>query len=541
MVYSRQMMRESSPAWGSQRSWWPVLVAWMGLVSCVSPREFAPAAPTVPQPRLPMNDAYQGSVITGELRPRFVWEASVAQKDPIVYELQYSADPKLEQGVVTVQTRELSHQPAEPLSVSTVPPVGRRYYWRVRACLEESCSDYSRPWWINLGRVQRDLNGDGYADVVLTSYNSSPRNVKIYMGGRTFDNVSDGTLAPISSDIAFGQALSNDGDFNGDGFADLVVGANNRAYVYYGKAGTSFSKAHDLLLRVSAYENFGHSASYAGDINADGSSDILIGAPSSEAQGFNSGRVYVYYGGQGEMLDSPAGWISGSKVGDELGFQVPTGGDFNGDGFSDVVAPPMRFADEVHEPPCNARLYQGVPGVAFDASKFTVFNGETSAGRCSLGAVLTGDLDRDGFADLVLGENSYLGQSFVFRTMRVFRGGMGVHGSADQRISDIGLTADWELYNMLPMGDVNCDGASDLRAIIATLLCTVFLGQSPSAPLATPSSARFTSWLVPVGDMNGDGCHEMVGMGTQSMPWLLYLGAPGGAVDTVPDGTFPSL
>jgi hypothetical protein len=130
------------------------LMCWaLGSASCVSSTDYTPLPPSVPKLRLPRNDVYEGSVITGSLRPKFVWEASTANTSgAITYELQLSADPKLEADVTTVTIAEPSYQSDAALPVSTVPPVGRRYYWRVRACLATTCSEFSPTWWVNLGR-----------------------------------------------------------------------------------------------------------------------------------------------------------------------------------------------------------------------------------------------------------------------------------------------------------------------------------------------------------------------------------------------------
>jgi hypothetical protein len=209
-----------------------LLLGW-ALAGCYEAQKYTPAPPTVPQLRLPINNSYQGSVFSAAtLRPRFVWEASTGySKDPITYELQYAADAKFTLDVTTLETPELSHQPDAPLRIATAPPVGRRYFWHVRACITSGCSEYSPTWWVNLGRSDRDFNGDGYADIAIgapaTNTPAEPGKVYVYFGGpgSSLDPTPDGILVGYAPGDRFGASIDTAGDYNGDGFSDLVVGA----------------------------------------------------------------------------------------------------------------------------------------------------------------------------------------------------------------------------------------------------------------------------------------------------------------------------
>src|SRR5690606_24010913 len=129
-----------------------------------------PDAPTL---LAPANGAFTGSVwADGALRPRFRWHP-VANASS--YELQVEDTcPVIELGNCGFPSPEVSEvgltagdfQLAVPLPVSTTVPVGRRYYWRVRACNIAGCSDWSATRYLNVGRLGNDFNGDGYADRV---------------------------------------------------------------------------------------------------------------------------------------------------------------------------------------------------------------------------------------------------------------------------------------------------------------------------------------------------------------------------------------
>ena len=97
------------------------------------------------------------------------------------------------------------------------------------------------------------------------------------------------------------------GDVNGDGYADVIVGAHfndaggsnaGRAYVYYG--GPAADAVADLILTgAAAGDLFGYSVGTAGDGNGDGFADVIVGAYQNDAGGTDAGRAYVYYGGPG--------------------------------------------------------------------------------------------------------------------------------------------------------------------------------------------------------------------------------------------------
>ena len=106
---------------------------------------------------------------------------------------------------------------------------------------------------------------------------------------------------------SFGGSVSSAGDVNGDGYADVIVGAlqndaggvdAGRAYVFY--MGPGADAVADLTLTgVAAFDQFGGSVSSAGDVNGDGYADVIVGATGNDAGGASAGRAYVYYGGPG--------------------------------------------------------------------------------------------------------------------------------------------------------------------------------------------------------------------------------------------------
>ncbi len=136
----------------------------------------------------------------------------------------------------------------------------------------------------------------------------------------------------------FGFSVSGAGDVNGDGRADLIVGAhlddnNGRdsgsARVLSGIDGSTLYTFYG----DSAWDWFGHSVSGAGDVNGDGRADLIVGAYRDDNNGLNSGSARVLSGIDGSTLHT----FNGDSSGDGFGYSVSGAGDVNGDGFADLI------------------------------------------------------------------------------------------------------------------------------------------------------------------------------------------------------------
>ncbi len=257
-----------------------------------------------------------------------------------------------------------------------------------------------------------DVNGDGYDDVIVGAQTTVGAFVNagvahVYYGGSPADAVEDLTFSGEGSYNYFGSAVSGAGDVNGDGYDDLLVGASynssaasfaGRAYVFYG--GPAEDLVADLIFDGEGINNyFGNAVSGAGDVNGDGFADVIIGAYKNSVAGSYAGRAYVFYGGA--SADAIADLVfTGEDTGDNLGNAVSGGGDVNGDGYDDVIVGVQRSSVGASGAGA-AYLYFGGPSA--DAVPDYMWRGEGASENFGKSVSVAGNVDGDRFADLIVG------------------------------------------------------------------------------------------------------------------------------------------
>lgn len=377
-----------------------------------------------------------------------------------------------------------------------------------------------------------DVNDDGYADFVVSADLYSTRSAAqqgkayVFYGSPSGPTSVPWTYLAGQEAARLGVSVSSAGDVNADGFGDVIIGANQysngqtregRAFVFYGGVGglgtaPSWTKESDQM-----EAQFGISVGSAGDVNADGVSDVIIGAFGySNGQTFE-GRAFVYQGAR------PATALYPGVAGGGMGWALASNVDVNGDGYQDVVV--------------------GAPGVMSSTEgRVYVFLGSSSGVGTSPSASLTcdqpraefgsavasaGDVNRDGFGDVLVGAPEYVNGTYDYGEGRVFLF-LGSHSGlssvpawtfeVDQRWARLGEA-------LASAGDVNGDGYSDV--IVGDYeydgvgytdgKAWVFLG-TPTGLSKTPAwsasaphqDAYFGFAVASAGDVNRDGYADVL-------------------------------
>jgi Ca2+-binding RTX toxin-like protein len=334
------------------------------------------------------------------------------------------------------------------------------------------------------------------------------------MFGPTFNlsdlNGSNGfAINGIAAGDLSGYSVSSAGDVNGDGFDDLIIGANRadpngisdagQSYVVFG-SNSGFGAGLDLstlngsngfaLNGIAAYDFSGPSVSSAGDVNGDGFDDLIIGARTPSPNGMRfAGQSYVVFGsnsgfGAGldlSTLDGSNGFaINGIAAYDASGYSVSSAGDVNGDGFDDLIigarsASPngISVAGQSYVVfGSNSGFGAGLDLSTLDGSNGFALNGIGVFNQSGSSVSSAGDVNGDGFDDLIIAARLaspngifYAGQSYVvFGSNSGFGAGLdlstldGSNGFAINGIAANDLSGE----SVSSAGDVNGDGFDDL-------------------------------------------------------------------------------
>jgi len=257
-----------------------------------------------------------------------------------------------------------------------------------------------------------DVNKDGYDDVIVGAYGNDAGGTTagrayIYYSGPSMDSVADVILTGAAAGDYFGWSVSGAGDVNKDSYDDVIVGAplndgggtkKGRAYVYYG--GASMDSTADVVLTgEGSDDSFGYSVSGAGDVNDDGSDDVVIGAGRNDDNGANAGKAYVYCGGA--LMDSSSdASFKGVAAGDLLGWSVSGAGDVNKDGFDDIIlGAHLNSAGGTWA----GQAYICYGGKNLDNTTDATFTGAAADDRLGNSVSSAGDMNNDGYDDVVVG------------------------------------------------------------------------------------------------------------------------------------------
>ena len=409
-----------------------------------------------------------------------------------------------------------------------------------------------------------DVNGDGFSDVIVGAPRYENGQVwegaaRLYLGSETgleagYDNHDEG-----NKDLAqFGYSVATAGDVNGDGYADVIVGAmhytngqdkEGRAWVWYGSA-DGISTSNDWNNEGNVVEAlFGHSVATAGDVNGDGYSDIIIGAPGDATY---AGSVFAYYGGP-DSLEETAGWSKASNQGyAHYSHSVASAGDVNADGYADIIVGAPEW-DDGQAAEGGAWVYLG-SATGLESAPDWYKQSDQAGAYFGWSVGKAGDVNGDGYDDVIVGtpyydfpeENEglagvYLGSRFGVESAPAW------YKDSDQEDANFG-------YAVGTAGDVNGDGYSDV--IVGAPMWTdgqtneggawVYHGWDGGVHTApdwyaqsNSTGAQFGTSLGTAGDINCDGSSDVIigapmwnnGQTSEGGAWV-YLGSFTGLLDT---------
>lgn len=275
-----------------------------------------------------------------------------------------------------------------------------------------------------------DVDADGYDDIVVSGGGAG----YVYYGSSIGVDVSreQKFTASDASPLDSFVPLRGAGDIDADGYADMVVGASfdddggqqsGSVYIYYGSAlGLDIAREQKIIaFDSSPYSTFGSTVASAGDVDADGYGDVIIGAYYDDDLGKDAGAAYLYYGsalginvGRGEKLYCPGG-----EAGDQCGTSVAGIGDFDGDGYDDVlVGASWKDVPKIGSSAGSAYLYYGsAAGIDKNRETKIISSDIEDNDLFGVGVSGAGDVNQDGYSDLVIGAtgvNSDQGAAYIY-------------------------------------------------------------------------------------------------------------------------------
>jgi hypothetical protein len=311
-----------------------------------------------------------------------------------------------------------------------------------------------------------NVDGDSYDDIIIGAMWASSQygQAYIYFGSVNGPSSSaDVTITGESSSNRFGQSVSDAGNVNGDGYDDVIIGASGagsdgKAYIFNGRSSWSStygaSSASVILVGETdpANEAFGASVSSAGDYNKDNYDDVIVGSAYESALGGGdyeeAGRAHIFFGGS--SMDAKVDVsMTGEASSDYFGWAVSNAGDYDDDGFDDVVVG-APYNDGPGNNYGRAYVYNFVDHVE-----------HSYMGLLGYSVSSAGLFNNDAYYDVVVGDPFY--EPFIaeeWGRAYVFHG-----GSSMDSTPDVFLTSpqkDAQFGFSVASGDFNDDGDGDI-------------------------------------------------------------------------------
>ncbi|WP_165783233.1 Ig-like domain-containing protein [Leptospira barantonii] len=391
--------------------------------------------------------------------------------------------------------------------------------------------------------TNKDINGDGYVDTVIGAENENM--VYIFHSSGTAGITA--TSAPAANRYIIGPSTSNFGksvalaDVNGDGYADVLVGAplyggsTGRAYVFNssGSAGVTISWstfASTMIVGAAANEQFG-AAVLGADTNGDGYSELVVGAPGAST---SRGKVYVFNSaGNAGIVDFDTTTASAMRQGtasnDLFGSALASGqiNNTGGDTYEDIVIGSYGYSGQRGA----VYVYHGSSTGIGAAPATTIQNPAPATGTGVAGdkfgyAVACGDISGDGHADIAVGmpgQNTSRGRVLTYSSSATAAGiTASTVGGAILMIN--GSTANNNYGYFVKLRDLDNNGNADIivtavppagppavngLVYVHMNIASGFVSETTATLTMTGPLSELYGWGLGTGDVNGDGYADL--------------------------------
>ncbi|MCK6523435.1 FG-GAP-like repeat-containing protein [Myxococcota bacterium] len=395
------------------------------------------------------------------------------------------------------------------------PAAGRTPDGACLSALEQRFDDGLTAWWVGEGRgveqgftVEERPSGDGPLRVVTTLDGAS----SLVVDGEeaTFADLSGApwTVGQLLAWDDAGRPLDVWMEAEGD---TLTLWVDDAFAQYPIVIDPLYTTASTSLLGSGSSGYFGETVSSAGDVNGDGYDDVLVGASAITS---GRGSAYVFHGSASGVSSTASRTLNGVTAGNYFGFALATLGDVNNDGYDEIVVGAYNNSSGKGA----VYIYHG-SSTGIGSSATTTLAGTASGGEFGWSVDSAGDVNSDGYNDLVVGADyvsSGNGAAYVY-----YGSSSGISSSSPTSLAGSG--AGGFGFSVTGAGDLNADGYDDIAVgapYHSSSVGRVYVYHGSSTGLKTSvsatlsgsgSSGEYFGWaLSGGGDVNGDGYDDLL-------------------------------